>query len=417
MRKRLVAAAASLAVCATALAVPAGPAAAATAAEYRDSSGFIVINHVQQEAPAPPAARALLDTLVTEALSNPDDLAPPWWDAAKQTVVQGHATAAGQVRLAGATAAGRQAVAAPRVVRSWAALDRIQDDLVNLRRLRQPGTESIVLTYPDPRTNRVVIVTDQLARPLFATLAKGFATDAVAVRPIAGLRSELTGRQSDTSPYYGGAKITNGGGCTSGFAWRVGTQHAMVTAGHCIYDSFPQGVYAPSGALMGTVSSTEDNYRAGTGSIKINGQSSYYGDLALVRMSASSAAKIFVGSSTSSTSAWVSEMGGWSVMGDQFCTGGQSTGEICGWSVQAANAVFYNPNGEVTRNMVWSYQKGNPCTAGGDSGGPVYWKKPDGTIGAKGIINARNYALVLCNVMYTDIRAAFTTFPGTLATG
>lgn len=72
--------------------------------------------------------------------------------------------------------------------------------------------------------------------------------------------------------------------------------------------------------------------------------------------------------------------------GDKYCVGGHVTGEKCNYTVYATGYTFEHSDGEIARNVVRSYYRGDGgCTQGGDSGGPVYTVRSDGEVAAKGI--------------------------------
>ncbi|MEV4893123.1 hypothetical protein AB0K48_27450 [Nonomuraea sp. NPDC055795] len=101
-----------------------------------------------------------------------------------------------------------------------------------------PDADKAQSSTVDPENNRVVVETTAATDALRNALAIRYGTSAVAllVVPDLGL-PDATGRQNGRSSgggFYGGARIvTNVGACTSGFSWRVGTAHYMLTAGHC----------------------------------------------------------------------------------------------------------------------------------------------------------------------------------------
>jgi hypothetical protein len=115
------------------------------------------------------------------------------------------------------------------------------------------------------------------------------------------------------------------------------------------------------------------------------------------------------------------------VSGDQYCTGGSTKGEVCGWSQNwgAAGNWYYDGTGETARR-VWHGTKHGHCTAPGDSGGPVYTVRGDGGIAAKGIISGSSgfggsdwYTGSLespCENVFTDIWDAYYGLPGYLQT-
>jgi len=270
---------------------------------------------------------------------------------------------------------------------------------------------------------QVILTVDRLIENLATELLDAYGPDTVVIAIEPDTSAELTSRQSDTSPYYGGAMIMtpSGVGCTSGFAWASGTTSMLVTAGHCSPNG---GTYkAPNGAVVGTVLyGNHRNWNSTTGSTYITGQSVYRGDLALITVPtpASSHGRIYTGNSTSNSSGAVTTMSGWSAVGEVVRTGGRTTGELIGWKV---DQVYFNmkyDEGTTLRNGTRAYRAFNaPGLELGDSGGPVYSIRPDGTVAAKGIISGRG-SNWLCDKRYaffTDIKHVYDGMPGLLALG
>ncbi|MFC4063280.1 hypothetical protein ACFOWE_33785, partial [Planomonospora corallina] len=160
----------------------------------------------------------------------------------------------------------------------------------------------------------------------------------------------------------------------------------MVTAGHCL---LPQGGYSKIGPVLWS------NWHRGTGTVKLPGQPTYYGDLGLINTNIrDTSPTIFVGDKNSSTKRWVG--GRHSVRakeGDQYCTGGATTGQICRWKVTDLAwkvDTFEGDNYDGTLRWVQVGKKRGRCVNGGDSGGPVYTFRSDGYVVAKGITSASN---------------------------
>ncbi|MET3207025.1 hypothetical protein ABIB17_003961 [Arthrobacter sp. UYEF6] len=177
------------------------------------------------------------------------------------------------------------------------------------------------------------------------------------------------------------------GGCTVGWPWNDSSNYYMITAGHCGPDG---GSVSTPAQSMGWINASESNWLSGYGSVRFPGASDYSGDLSLIRLNGGlqSGTNIYVGGPGSGNALTVREM--WSrspQVGDQYCTGGAYSGELCGWVTQAARGNFTYSGGTVARNVSWG-TKGGSCTAAGDSGGPVYTVRSDGGIG---IFQAERY--------------------------
>lgn len=283
-------------------------------------------------------------------------------------------------------------------------------------------------TEVDITSGKVTLRAEQLTSSLAEAIVAEFGTDTVQI--FMGPRPESNpqaNRDSDTSPFYGGAWISTAsyGHCTDAFSWHSGSTDMMLTAGHCL--NVGGGSSTPAQSMGSTTASSRENWKNGTGTTYLTGQSVYRGDIALITLNSSrtSTYRMYRGASGSSSSAVVSEM--WSRAaqpGDQYCTGGSVSGEICGWTVDAADVNHEYSNGEVVRSAVESTHRTGWCVRPGDSGGRVYTVKADGTIAAKGIHSGgggggSDYydgANDKCFEVFTDIYDAYAAFPGVLTT-
>ncbi len=299
--------------------------------------------------------------------------------------------------------------------RSVRQLDIIKNDLFDSRN-EPPLTGADIRTTGIDGSGRVVVTVRQLSPEMTSEIAVKYGVNDVVILVQSELSSSISSRESDSSPYYGGARINAPGGCTSGFSWYSGTTSMMVTAGHCS----PSGgtVTAPSGAIMGSITSgSRENWNTGVGTVYMTGSTTYRGDIALAEFNTGvgSSASIFTGSSTSNTSALVGEM--WSrspANGDQFCTGGSRSGEICGWTVAEININHAYDDGTTLRDGTRGSRTALSGIIPGDSGGPVYTVRSDGKVAAKGIISGQSSTLLSRSVYFTDIWHAYIGFPGYL---
>lgn len=276
------------------------------------------------------------------------------------------------------------------------------------------------MTTQDDEHNRVLIVVDRRSDALFSALAARYGTEIIAIRiePNPGFRA--IGRQDDVTPFYGGAAITTSThGCTTGFSFLRGSSGVMVTAGHCastgsdVYTGANGGTYHMG--YIYSFSQRDENWNNSTGTELING--GYYGDLAVVTIDSgkSSSPWMYIGTSSSNTAAPVKEM--WSsdpAYGDQFCTGGAQSGELCGWQVTSA-LTDVNRGGPIARNVTIGYKGSGTCMKSGDSGSPAYTVRPDNGIAAKGINGgATNVGGTgNCQVDFTNLRYVPSAWPGT----
>jgi hypothetical protein len=170
---------------------------------------------------------------------------------------------------------------------------------------------------------------------------------------------------------------------------------------------------------MGSVrSGTEENWSTSDGTVFYAGDNAYRGDVALIRIAAgkSSSGYIYRGSNTSGSSSAVKSMASRSpVVGDQFYTGGATTGELGVWTVTTINMnKWYTFDGlNVWARNVTEGTKGGSCVDHGDSGGSVFTNTTGGVV-ARGIISGMGF--ITCYVYFTDIRQAYIGLPGVLKT-
>lgn len=298
------------------------------------------------------------------------------------------------------------------VVHNRDSLDRLANDAIGL-----PG---VVETYVDDRSNGVVAVAADNPSAARAR-ASGELDSAVRLVVDPSIDSgDPADRMADTSPFYGGARtITpSGNGCSDAFSWRNGSTYTMVTAGHCV----PNGGTTKNGggSAMGTTASgTRENWAPGFGTAWLTGDNQYRGDIALISLSSpkTNSPRVYRGSTTSATSSAVAEI--WSRSpraGDQFCTGGTRSGELCGWVVQETNVVHEYSNGEILRSGFRATRAGS-CIIGGDSGGPAFTVRSDGRLAAKGVVSGSNSSSTNCNAWFTDIWHVVYAYGGNLALG
>ncbi|MDR0284264.1 MAG: S1 family peptidase [Propionibacteriaceae bacterium] len=277
-------------------------------------------------------------------------------------------------------------------------------------------------------SGQVVVTLRELTSGVTSSLAKKYGVDDIVIEIDPAFEASTSYSRASDVPRYGGGAAINVpvGGCSSGFSWVSGSTHMMLTAGHCI----PSGgtVYAPSGAVMGTVASgSRETWDTNVGTVYMTGTSVLRGDLALIQLPAGVTAGplMYTGGPTSSTLATVGSM--WSrspAVGDQFCTGGSTAGEICGWSVSEINIIvqYTNDAGKPTLRNGTRATKWGGGVLHGDSGGPVYTVGADGKVVAKGIISGMKDwkilgATVKAEMFFTDIREAYFGFPGVLMIG
>ncbi|WP_283134946.1 S1 family peptidase [Rhizohabitans arisaemae] len=360
-----------------------------------DESAVPPPDELEKPADPPPAAAGLS---ASEAKTSPEAKASP------SSASEGELVA--------------EIVDAPVVRYSLTRLEEIKDEVLELAPEVLPGADKLISAAVHAERNRVVVEATEAPDALRTALAVRYGSDAVTILLVPDPGPIVAhNRQRDTSPFYGGARIeASEGNCTSGFSWRVGTVPYMLTAGHCTASN--SRVYTPV-TQIGTV--VKDNWDNGIGTVKIDGQSGYYGDLALVKVvsGASSAGRMYIGNKDSGSSRAVAGMASRkSRRGDTFCIGGMKTGALCGWKVtHVAQNVRYGK--KIGRNLVKSNKTGT-CPVGGDSGAPAYTLNSKGRVVAKGIYSGGGGSgtkLNPCRAYFTDIRDAYVAMPGIIATG
>lgn len=314
----------------------------------------------------------------------------------------------------GAAALSAQAVAVvppgfATVKYSTAQLEAARDEVLTLTTL--PDAASLVSAYVDASNNRVLVETSKASGELRAALAARYGSDRVALylRPDAVL--PVTKRRKwDGSPFAGGSEFSSDL-CSKGFGWVHQGKSYILTAGHCT--SMNETVSSNAGSV-GKV--TADNWNNKKGSVKWNGQSYYSGDLATIKMPAGKASTtlIYKGGPNSETYRVVTDKWGPSGPGDRYCVGGHMTGEMCGFKVIASNITAKFADGQILKAAHKSYRKGK-CTESGDSGGPIYTVRKDGSAAAKGILSGgSSNSSGACYDYFTDTHLAEKALAGVL---
>jgi hypothetical protein len=325
------------------------------------------------------------------------------------------------------------------VVHSQAELDSVADEILLLDEDDVPGASALATAEVDAETNKVVVEIAAEDAALADRLGQRYGTDTVTVRVNPGVTElqETADRWSDKNPYKGGAAYeahwpagdasNKFSQCTTGFAWTYKSNPYIVSAGHCTYADGYMDSWDNSGTDNSvTVGFVDvDNWANNKGSTKLSGQNYYSGDLSLIKVIENKynvSARIYKVDSKLRRvqNRWTTR----SKKGEQFCTGGARTGEVCGWKVtQTKKRVKYS-GGTVGENMTVAEKNSGKCLLHGDSGGPVYTVKSNGYVYAKGIISGSGCASVTddgecsdawdgkCKVIFTDIALAEKALPG-----
>ncbi|BBH18013.1 hypothetical protein Back2_23000 [Nocardioides baekrokdamisoli] len=198
-----------------------------------------------------------------------------------------------------------------------------------------------------------------------------------------------TGRLDDNQPYWGGDRITNGSGCTSGFSAHTSSGGwYSITAGHCWTLNTPVYVNGNTSKGYGTVSHRSFGNNSVDAEL-INGKT-YASD-------------IWNGGVTT-TSDLAVQGSGYSCQGCQINFDGSFSGQTLG-TVQQANtfcATIKSPEfGNYTACGLREVKSsGGTLCQGGDSGGPVFAYNGPGGATAVGIITGQ-YSNSDC--LYTQV--------------
>lgn len=290
---------------------------------------------------------------------------------------------------------------------SAAQLEAARDEVLTLTDL--PGAASLVSAYVDASNNRVLVETSAVSTELRQALAARYGSDRVALYHQPDLvRPEKQQRGWDESPFAGGSEFGSDS-CTKGFGWVHQGKSYILTAGHC---TSMNEVISSNAGSVGKV--TADNWNNSKGSVKWNGQSYYSGDLAIIKMEAGKASTtlIYRGGPNSNSYGTVTDKWGPSGPGDRHCVGGRVTGEMCGFKVVASNITVKYNDGTTLKAANKSLRNGK-CTSRGDSGGPVYTIRSNGSIAAKGIHSGSSRS-GSCREYFTDTYLAEKALAGVL---
>ena len=355
------------------------------------------------------------------AMANPDDFGYPWLDTSRDQLVVTPVTQRGRAVLAKHQLPARTAaltlVVSASSQTTISKLDAISDDITRLASLGIPNADLIWMTEPDEQHNRVVITLSKPDPSLQDTLVSRYGVDLIEARVQDPPSASAMTRDSDAPYFFGGAYISTstGKGCTTGFAWAVGSQSAMLTAAHCI--STGGTISYPSYPKVGTVKSGyEENWNDSTGTTYYTGQSTYRGDVALARYSSlGTTGVIYSGAPHTSTHVTVSgKASRYSSDGDAVCVNGVTTGEWCGMVRGVFINRLYNADGPNVwaRHMIEALSLGNTCPTHGDSGGPAYRRLSSTSVAAVGILSGSAPLVIGCDAFFTDIWDAYYALPG-----
>jgi hypothetical protein len=410
----------------------------------------------------PAALAAALETAETRADADPSDLAPPYVNRATARVVAPVTSVADVTKVAYAAttiaidsttlpddgtddssvsgvADGKEAASVTSAAQqSTSAADAVivtyyypSTPVMKYSQTELTSTKGDVLTsdltgvadmhaaYIDADHNRVVVEASTVTEEMRTALASRYGADKVALF-LAPDRDggEPQNRRYDSSPFWGGAyAITTTGNdtrwhCTIGFPWTYDGDDYYLTAGHCT--GLNTHVWMPSYGTTTIGLVVKDSWNNSTGSVHIDGQSYSTGDLALVKVYSAYAMSplMYVGGPDSYSRRDIGVVASRRPkIGDVYCSGGSTTGELCGWNVNRLRVDIKYSDGRVLRNAYETIKTGT-CSAGGDSGGPVYTIRGNGEVAPRGILSGGGTNGHTCFMYFSEIRLAEKALPG-----
>jgi hypothetical protein len=173
--------------------------------QARHSTGIVLLGPIDYNAkfdPIPdPLRKAWNDAYTLAEAAYPDDFGRPWMDLTTDEVVVSAATANGfeiarrwvqsGLRVPSPKPGGPFTIDLPRpdvsvriqtVRHSILELQRLWDDVIELRRAGVPDADRIYSAGQDPEHDRIIIETDRVSDRLLEAIAARFGVDVIAVR-------------------------------------------------------------------------------------------------------------------------------------------------------------------------------------------------------------------------------------------
>lgn len=245
------------------------------------------------------------------------------------------------------------------------------------REVLNDNGDTVIYTHPNEDLSGLVVAVDETAtasaRAKVAAPNIAAQTD-VPVKVIEDEPWEDATRWNDSAPWQGGSILNfSGNGCSSAFtAVKPNGTGRLISAAHC--GSKGGVVRDGAGQRIGVVSNRARAY-----------------DALLVDPDAGTIGKVFggpwnAGPGHSRYQHWVGGAAA-PAQGQRVCTSGAVSGEHCKLRIRRTGvwkkcAGGANCQGFISKNTV-----GRVAMAVGDSGGPVYIKRSDGRVGARGVIS------------------------------
>lgn len=259
-------------------------------------------------------------------------------------------------------------------------LNEVRSDLTSqFQSLNEAGFGVVSAGLDIPRNMVIVGVksTDDLDEIGAFPLLEGFHRSGIAEFEATGMFEPLSGtRSDDRSPWWGGASWwPSGSRCTSNFVfyrqYSDGSKaYRIVTAGHC----------NRSGAVVTTAGST-------VGTSKVVGYANYAtADSMHVVPTGATTNRIYVSSTASlAVTGWNNDPPADATY--QYCFSGASSGSYCAMRLYLKNQNIYHSDTGITILDQDVYQQKAAVAVPGDSGAPIYLRKSDGTVSARGLVS------------------------------
>lgn len=230
------------------------------------------------------------------------------------------------------------------------------------------------------------------------------------------LAPPTSGRQNDTSPWFGGAGMRSPTNtyCSTGFGVkrRVDNRFAVLTAAHCANYAATGTYKDPQAEYVGTIVAMRQDR-----------------DVAVViqRTDTASAGRVWFGPPTELSDSRAVSGAGTNVVGGLVCTSGASTGIHCSSRIESVGGTVRTSDGVLHTAIVKATRTtGSAAVGTGDSGGPVV--AYDGSrVRAHGVI-VSGASAVTCSstpaitatcyktVYYVDVKQVLADFSLTLLT-
>jgi hypothetical protein len=177
-------------------------------------------------------------------------------------------------------------------------------------------------------------------------------------------RLQPISRGNDGSPWSGGAQIINtsiGAGCTSGFGVNTPGGPAILSAGHCGQPG--NRITDGSGEFIGNIGGDDNTF-----------------DVLVIPTSAVSN-RMYVGGANSNQQLTVAGAGA-PFVGERLCQSGNTSANAVGGQICNLQVQFEGTDSQ----RLWEARQldGQVAARPGDSGGPVYLDRGDGTVLARG---------------------------------